>query len=664
MTDPEPVQQVLNRLHGVKKVGPDKWQAFCPLHENPPDGHTRSLSIAWKGDKVLFYCHSCGKLATPEIVRKLGLEMRDLGGSAHHRPAKASAPAQARGGTRRIETVYPYRDAGGRLLYEVLRYEPKAFRQCRPSGKGGWIWSLDGVRRVLYRLPELIAADPSAWVFLVEGEKDVDNVRGLGLVATCNPGGAGKWGGLSPLPDGRPGDSYLNGRRVAILWDRDKPKNGRVQGWEHAQDVAARLHGRTAVVKVMNLPKEVNSRRIKDVSGWIEAMDTRGPKELAAALVEMAEEAALWTPSAEGAARASGPVLLCLADVKPQPIRWLWPRRIAIGKLTLLVGDPDVGKSFLTLDMAARVTRGRGWPNCPDATAEPGGVVLLSAEDDLADTIQPRLAAAGTDMHRVAALTAVRVHDFEAGTYRAFHFDLTRDLAHLEDAIRKTHDCRLVILDPVSAYLGRTDSHRDAAIRGLLAPLAELAARCGVAVVAVMHLRKGEGPAMYRAMGSVGFVAAARAAYAVIKDKDDPTGTRRLMLPLKNNLSPNLDGLAYCIDSDGSTNGHPVVMWESEPVSISADEALASPLTQPCRRGPPPSERREAAEWLRRALADGPRPAKDLFRQAESVGISKTTLKRAKAELDVVAEKASWEGPWAWRLPEVSHEGVQVGPSA
>ncbi len=629
----DPLQAILSRLEGVRKAGKDKWQAFCPIHENPPDGHKRSLSIA-RAEKgtPLIYCHSCGKEATPAILEAIGLN----GKGVFAPPKKGRSKS---GKLFNIIATYDYLDALGKLLFQVVRLHPKDFRQRRPNGKSGWIWNLNGVSRVLYHLPELLAADPSAWIFIVEGEKDVENLRGIGLVATTNPGGAGKWSKLSD-------DSVLHGRRVAIIADKDAP------GLAHSQDVAPRLYGKAAVVKVINLPDgEVDGWPIKDVSDWLDSLDCRTPEELAAALVSMAEDAPIWTPKADGPSATpavSGPVLTSLADVKPEPVKWLWPSRFAIGKLTLLAGDPGLGKSFITLDMAARVSKGDGWPDFPASTGRPGGVVLLNAEDDLADTIRPRLDAAGADVSRIKALVAVKHFDFEAGGEKQHPFNLTQDLAALEQAVQDVADCRLVIIDPISAYLGRTDSHKNAEIRGLLAPLSELAARHGVALVAVTHLRKGEGPAMYRAMGSLAFVAAARAAFAVTKDKDDPTGQRRLMLPVKNNLGNDRTGLAYRLVDTFSANRQPVVKWEADPVEISADEALRPDNG---RGDGDTSALDEAKDWLQDALVNGPRPVKEILVQTRHDGISKRTLDRAKKTLNVAVSKKGFNAGWTWRLP-------------
>jgi hypothetical protein len=227
----------------------------------------------------------------------------------------------------------------------------------------------------------------------------------------------------------------------------------------------------------------------------------------------------------------------------------------------------------MTLDMAARISKGTPWSDNPGVKQKRGSVVLLSAEDEPGDTIRPRLDAAGADVTRVVVLKAIR-HVGNNGKSAERTFDLSRDLPALEEAIRSEEDCRLVIIDPISAYLGRVDSHNNAETRGLLAPLSELASRHHVAVVAVSHFNKNAGSeAILRMMGSLAFVAAARAAWAVIKDKHNPG--RVLFLPIKNNIAPNRGGLAYQIQSLDE-HGPPVVVWEPDPVYVSADDAMSA----------------------------------------------------------------------------------------
>lgn len=344
-----------------------------------------------------------------------------------------------------------------------------------------------------------------------------------------------------------------------------------------------------------------------------------------------------------------------LSDVEGSAVEWLWPGRVALGKLTLLAGDPGLGKSYLTLDMAARVSRGAVWPDAGRVEAEPGAptpapsakpasVILLSAEDDLNDTIRPRLDAHGADCSRIVAIRAIAGSEGQSRYRRAF--DLARDLEHLEVELERAQDCRLVVVDPISAYLGRSAENVNAEVRGLLSPLAILAAERNVAIVVVTHLRKGEGAAMHRTMGSMAFVAAARAAWIVCRDPQKPH--RRLLLPLKNNLALDAAGLAYTIEPLGP-NGVPVICWSDDQVTIRADQALAdSP-----RPAPRDGERREVAEWLRKFLVDGPKSASDVRVAAEANGFSYATLRRAFRELggEAIRTNDGMNVSWLWQLP-------------
>lgn len=307
--------------------------------------------------------------------------------------------------------------------------------------------------------------------------------------------------------------------------------------------------------------------------------------------------------------------IIRLDDVKPEPIRWLWPGRIAIGKLTMIAGDPGLGKSLLTVELAAHVTTGKPWPvdgaECPQ-----GAVLMLSAEDDLADTIRPRLDAAGADASSVFAMGMVREIDADGRELRRLP-SMAEDVELVGRVLTRKPEIRLLTIDPVSAYLGGVDSHKNTDLRAVLAPWAELAAKHRVAVVCVSHLNKGAGAAMYRTAGSIAFVAAARAAYAVTKDKDDDR--RRLVLPVKNNLGPDdAGGLAYRVKA---RDGVPFIEWEPEAIHVSADEALAADA------GDHRSATDEATEWLRDMLADGPMPAKAVQREAREAGISDKALR-------------------------------------
>jgi len=335
------------------------------------------------------------------------------------------------------------------------------------------------------------------------------------------------------------------------------------------------------------------------------------------------------------------PRLVNLGTIVPRAVRWLWPRRIALGKLTTIAGEPGLGKSQLLLDIIARVTTGNPWPDNIEGFNAAGSAVLLSAEDDIEDTIVPRLIAAGADLNYVTALQGVEFKLDDKTPAKQRCFNLECDLPALEQAINALPDCRIVGIDPISSYLGGTDSHKNAELRGLLAPLSDLAAKRNVAVVSVTHLNKTSGAkAMHRVTGSLAFVAAARAAWLVTQDKEN--ATRRLFLPIKNNLAKDNGGLAFGIIDMG---GSPALAWEEGIVNVTADEALREDDRKEKTR-----EREKA--WLTKQLADGPRTQEALRAEVRETGFSWRTIRRASEDLGVEKFKSGFRGGWSWRLPD------------
>lgn len=348
-----------------------------------------------------------------------------------------------------------------------------------------------------------------------------------------------------------------------------------------------------------------------------------------------------YPPGAEEVRPTPGAVMVCLADVLPQPVRWLWPGRIPLGKLTILVGDPGLGKSLTTLDIVARVSKGMPFPD--DARCELGSAIILTAEDDKADTVRPRLDALGADVKRVHLIEAVRKVTGD-GKVCEHSFNLESDLWALERVLAKRSNILAIIIDPLSAYLGGTDSHANSEVRGLLAPLSALAAKHGVAIVAVSHLRKSPGAALHRAIGSIAFAAAARAMFAFALDPADPD--RKLMLPVKQNLAPDMGGLSYRIEAPG---GIARVVWQPGTVSFQVNDLLGGLESAEDR-----TLRAEGVEWLRSMLAHRAIAVKKIAEEAEAAGLSWRTIERAKASLRVTATRAGFsaKGYWQWQLPQ------------
>lgn len=339
------------------------------------------------------------------------------------------------------------------------------------------------------------------------------------------------------------------------------------------------------------------------------------------------------------------PNLVCMQDVEPRPVSWMWRHRIASGRISLLVGMPGCGKSFVSCDMAARVSKGVPWPD--GAPCERGSVLFITAEDDPGDTIRPRLDAHHADVSRVHLLAGAKRIELD-GKQSEVMFTLA-ELPILEDALERIDQCRLIVVDPIGSFLGgNTDSHRDNEVRSVLAPLSKLAERYGAAVLVVAHRRKSvSGVADDAALGSRAFTGLARSVWHLSKDSDDPK--RRLLLPGKCNLSAEPDGLAFTIAGDPAS-----IAWEPDPVAMSADDALTKE-----RSAAEVGERSahdEAADWLREALAEGPKHAKELKRLALDDGIKARTLERAKSSLGIEHSREGFKGPWLWSMPVLAKE--------
>ncbi|MGA2714167.1 MAG: AAA family ATPase [Bryobacteraceae bacterium] len=646
------------RVPNLKRIGGER-RGPCPIHGGKDD------NFAVNPEKGQWFCHStCGRGGDIlELEMALtGADFKAAKAEVFRIVGRADSSNGKRQGRPDITATYDYTDEAGRLLYQAVRYEPKDFKQRRPNSKGGWIWDIKGVRLVLYRLSELLRRHTET-VFVCEGEKDVHCVEAWGLLASCNPMGAGKWRAEY--------SESIRGRSVVILPDNDDA------GRKHAAVIAADLWGVAAAVRIVELPGLPEKG---DVCDWRDAGGTLEQFcELTKAVAPMdppmlSELRVRWgiagedpdKPASHSKTTEAGSLTTrCLSDVEAKPIHWLWPGRIARGKLTIIAGNPGLGKSQITASIAAVVTTGGRWP-VDRQQCKPGHVLFLTAEDDPADTLRPRLEAAGADLRRVHVVDGVTVGYAGDGSCANRTFSLQADVQALGSKLAELGDVAVVVIDPITAYLGDTDSHKNSDVRGLLAPLSELAARHDTVIIGVSHLTKAAGmQALMRVTGSLAFVAAARAAYLVTDDRQDKT--RRLFLPMKNNLGPDLTGLAFRIE--GATvagSGGPLttsrVSWESEPVTMTADEAMQA------ESGSPSASALDAAkDWLRETLAHGSVAAEEVFDLAKAEGIKEKTLRRAANALGVRKAKLAMAGGWSWSFsPKVakSAEDAQVSTVA
>ncbi|HKA06526.1 MAG TPA: AAA family ATPase [Gemmataceae bacterium] len=332
--------------------------------------------------------------------------------------------------------------------------------------------------------------------------------------------------------------------------------------------------------------------------------------------------------------------LIRLTEIAQESINWVWPGYIPGGKLSLLDGDPDYGKSLISIDIAARLSRGRPLVDGTGGGA-PRRTLFINAEDAANDTLRPRLEAAGADFDHVFVLGRDGV---PGGSVR-----IPRHVRRIEELVRSEW-ISMVVFDPYDAFLSRRLSAGNGqTVRRALGPLGDMAGRTGAAIVLVRHLTKeGRHKALYRGGGSTGIIGCARAAL-LVADHPKEKGLRVLTVS-KSNLAVKPLALVYRVVK--SPTGQPVVEW-TDVLEMTADEAL-HPAKEPKREE---LGILRAAEWLTEALRGGARPAGELIQEALAAGINERTLQRAREAANVITKLVNVDGKpthWLWKLrPEI-----------
>jgi hypothetical protein len=497
---------------------------------------------------------------------------------------------------------YTYTDENGRPIYKIARTSAKEFPVWAPViGEGGWGLKGKGVRMAPYHLHKLVKAES---VFVVEGEKDVKTVEGMGLTATTFPGGAGKW---------RPEYSqWFEGKEVVILPDNDKP------GREHAKAVGTGLFAHAKSVQILNLPGLPEKG---DVTDWAEGKD----------LIEAGEE---LCKLADGASRFKPPSkTVTFSEVQTESVSFLWHPYLLRRKVNLIEGDPGQGKSFLTLALAASLSIGKGLPGLSEQST-PQRTLIISAEDGVSDTIRPRLEGMDADLDLICAWAPSSEQERENWK------PLTLDDAGFEELDREMCELSpvLVILDPLFAFIGeKRDINAANHCRTVMARLANLAEKHGSCIVCIRHLTKGSrGKSIYRGVGSIDLTAAARSVLLVGADPNiqEPGVTKSVLLHIKHNLTGKGQTLGFEIREG-------VFFWTGK------SDATAGEVLAPEPSPEEASSMGEALIFLQEALGDGPVKSLVIDGQRCALGISERTLKRAKKQLGVKAVKRGE----AWYCP-------------
>jgi hypothetical protein len=435
-------------------------------------------------------------------------------------------------------------------------------------------------------------------------------------------------------------------QRVFILEDNDEV------GRKFAGEKAAALTGIVPDIRIVSFPDVPEG---ENVTYWLEHGHTKDD------LLARCEAASKWDAAGTlQSVRAS--------EVTMRSVRWLWLGRFALGKLGILAGLPDEGKSMLFNYAAARVTRPdqNKWPN-DEGVAPLGNVIILTGEDDVEDTVVPRLLAAGADLDRVEIVNMVRDRD-EQGHDRERMFSLADDLALLRRKIEEVGDVRVILIDPVTAYLGKAgtvDAYRDSDVRAVLTPLVHLARELHIAIIAIMHFNKKVDVtnALLRISNSLAFGGVARHVFSVT---DDEENGRKLLARAKNNIAArsNNQTLAFHFETKevgrdpdtGEEIRAPFVVFEPGYVDVTATEALSA-----VNANKSPAQCDQAKQFLTELLAGGAEvPADDVKEAGQAHGYSWRTIKRAKEALkktdginiSVTKERGVPDGKWVWKLVE------------
>jgi DNA polymerase I-like protein with 3'-5' exonuclease and polymerase domains len=595
-------------------------------------------------------------------------------GKTDDAPLDISAPQSARSTGNGHDHGYPHgeqRKGGSHIATYIYRNHlgtPHTKVEKRRSSKahhaqypqsfyvsGKWMTKKPaGWLKVPYNLPEMLAAltkGPNTDIFIPEGEKDAETLIALGLVATTSSEGATnpkskKGGNWTPELN----RWFFGVRRVFILEDNDEP------GRAFAREKAHALAGIVPDIRIVSFPDVPEG---EDVTFWLKQQKHNKDE-----LIARCESARLW--------QSAGMLESVLAaDVKMEAIDWLWPDRFAVGKLGIIAGLPDEGKSTLLCYITGRLTNAElEWPNGEGCPPRRGTVLLLTSEDAPADTLVPRLVAADAQLDRVEIVQMVHDRDIKDGRERERMFSMMDDLGLLRQKIEKIGDVIAILIDPVTAYLGAgknsVDSFRDTDVRAVLGPLVHLAVEQRIAIIAIMHFNKkiDVTNALLRISNSLAFGGVARHVFAITKDT---ANARRLMTRAKNNIASeeNNKTLAFNFETrqvgkdwrDGRPIEAPCIVWQEGYVDVTATEALSA-----VSENKAPGALDDAKDFLRDILVSGGgrAPKTDIEEAADAEKISVASLRRAKKILKIRAEKdRAPDGKWYWILPEDTPDEVE-----
>lgn len=656
----DPITTILARLPSARSLGAGRWEARCPAH----DDSRASLSVTLGADgRVLVHCHA--KCHILQVMRAMGLSLSALrAGTNGHVPAgpppapviyptaEAAIAALGRG---EPTHAYAYHNADGSEVGRVLRWsDADGSKTIRPIHRTGAGWSLGGMPtpRPLYRLPELLERHADR-VYVTEGEKAADAGAAMGLLCTASAHGAASAAGTDWTP--------LRGRDVAILRDNDQA------GLDYAVSVAGILARLAVVAKIVLLPGLPAGG---DLVEFVEARDCHETPAIVAEITAIVDATptvldptggpdttpgAVQPRLAAPATAPAHPVRLMrvrrLSQVAPTEQAYLWPGRIPAGTCTLIGGYQGATKNLFAYDMIARVTTGKPWPDDLTGTHRlPQNVILLEAEEHISSSIVPRLIAARADMDRTYLIEGVA----KANQDRDQMVSIQSDCELIEATARNTGNVGLIVISPITSYLGSVEQNKAEAVRNeILNPLKSLSERLDCAVVLLKHPNKEFRCAdpLQRIAGSAAFTEAMRAIVWIGADPRAEVAEKnpiRAAFWAKFSIGPRPDPMSWRVAV--ADNGQPGIMFEPGEVGFTAEQCLSGKV----KKG---SAGQTAVDWIMTTLESGPTTSGDLLKAAMEAGkFSLHAFKDARsncraAGMITIARKpetdpAQW---WVWR---------------
>jgi putative DNA primase/helicase len=456
-------------------------------------------------------------------------------------------------------------------------------------------------------------------VLLVEGPTDVAACLTLGLPAVGRPSCTGGTDFLARM-------RFPNG--VTVVGENDLKSDGKWPGRDGAKRTAETL----ASAWGREVPWTLVPEGHKDVRDWLKAklsegLDLANASACARAGAKLLNLLAL---SANTAQPASGLVIRSLAEIEPREVQWLWEKRFPKGMLTLMCGDPGSGKSTICGCLAAAITTGGPLPG--GCRAPKGRVLWLSAEDDTAAILVPKAMAAGADRSRFHIIEGVRGRSGECEP-----FNLQKDLEELEAALKFYGDVELLVIDPLTSYLGTADYTDHQKVRAVLGPLKVLCEKHGLTAIGVMHFNKSEGTnPLYRIVGSGAFGAAARSVWMACRNPEQQDES--ILVCAKMSVAPMPLGVSYTI-----AGTPPAIAWGKDDVTITAQDALAAQTKRANFSG--------CQAWLNERLLGGMVPLRRLLEEGERMGYAEEDLQKARKGIGARTKKISMSGGWGWYLP-------------